>query len=220
MDGVLSLGEEITLLSLDDETGRPIGRAGMAPDRALAGALLMELALAGRLDTDRDRLILVDAAPTGDAVLDAALARLAAPGAPTDARGAIPLLARDAAAARAVILERLVARGVLQRVDERLLWILPDRRYPKAPGRAEVTGARARLRALLLKGEIPDPHDALLLGLARAAGLLPLIFSAAELSGVQPWLEVVTRIESLNRSLAVAVADIRGVGMGTAQREA
>jgi golgi phosphoprotein 3 len=220
MDGVLSLGEEITLLSLDDETGRPVGRAGMAPDRALAGALLMELALAGRLDTDRDRLILVDAAPTGDAALDAALARLAAPGAPSDARGAIPLLARDAAAARAVILDRLVARGVLQRVDERLLWILPDRRYPKAPGRAEVTEARARLRALLLEGEIPDPHDALLLGLARAAGLLPLIFSAAELSGVQPWLEVITRIESLNRSLAVAVADIRGVGMGTAQREA
>lgn len=220
MHGALSLAEEITLLSLDDETGRSVGRAGMAPDRALAGALLMQLALAGRLDTDRDRLILVDAAPTSDAALDAALARLAAPGAPTDARGAIPLLARDAAAARAVILDRLVARGVLKRVDERLLWILPDRRYPKAPGRAEVTEARARLRALLLEGEIPDPHDALLLGLARAAGLLPLIFSAAELSGVQPWLEVVTRIESLNRSLAVAVADIRGVGMGTAQREA
>ncbi len=220
MEGVLSLAEEITLLSLDDEAGRPVGRAGMAPDRALAGALLMQLALAGRVDTDRDRLILVDAAPTGDEALDSALARLSAPGAPADARGAIPLLARDAAAARAVILNRLVVRGILKRVDERLLWILPDRRYPKAPGRAEVTEARGRLRALLMREEIPDPHDALLLGLARAAGLLPLIFSATELARVQPWLEVVTRIESLNRSLAVAVADIRGVGIGTAQREA
>lgn len=220
MEAALSLAEEITLLSLDDETGRPVGRAGMAPDRALAGALLMQLALAGRVDTDRDRLILVDATQTDDEALDGALARLAAPGAPTDARGAIPLLARDAATARAVILDRLVVRGILKRVDERLLWILPDRRYPKAPGRAEVTEARARLRALLMREEIPDPHDALLLGLARAAGLLPLIFSAAELARVQPWLEVVTRIESLNRSLAVAVADIRGAGIGTAQREA
>lgn len=178
MAGALTLAEEITLLSLDDETGRPVGRAGMAPDRALAGALLMELALAGRVDTDRDRLILVDGAPMGDALRDGVLARLAAPGAPSDARGAIPLLAWDAAAMRGAILDALVARDILRRVDDRVLWILPDRRYPKAEGRAEVTETRARLRALLLQGDIPDPHDALRLGLARAAGLLPLIFSA------------------------------------------
>jgi hypothetical protein len=216
----LTLAEEIVLLALDDETGRPVGRSGMAPDRALAGALLMELALAGRVDTDRDHLMVVDSTPTGDAPLDAALARLTAPGAPADARGAIPLLARDAPAARAVILDRLVARNILRRVEDRLLWILPDRRYPKPAGRAEATEARARLRALLLEEDIPSPHDALLLGLVRAAGLLPLILSAEELSRVQAWLAVVTRIESLNRSLAVAVADVRGVGLGTASREA
>ena len=217
-ESALTLAEEIVLLALDDETGRPVGRGGMAPDRALAGALLMQLALAGRVDTDRNRLILVDATPLGDAALDAALARLAAPGAPADARGAIPLLARDAPAARAAILDRLVARGILRRVEDRGLWILPDRRHPKAPGRPEVTEARARLRTLLLEGEIPAPHDALLLGLARAAGLLPLIFTEAELEAVQAWLGVVTRIESLNRSLAEAVADVRGVGLGTSQR--
>ncbi|MDO9502108.1 GPP34 family phosphoprotein [Falsiroseomonas sp.] len=214
----LTLAEEIVLLALDDETGRPVGRGGMAPDRALAGALLMQLALAGRVDTDRDRLFVVDTSPLGDAALDTALARLAVPGAPQDARGAIPLLARDAPSARAAILDRLVARGILRRVEDRVLWILPDRRHPKAPGRPEVTEARARLRTLLLEGEIPTPHDALLLGLARAAGLLPLIFSAEELDSVQPWLGVVTRIESLNRSLAVAVADLRGAGLGTSQR--
>ncbi|MGK7870148.1 GOLPH3/VPS74 family protein [Falsiroseomonas sp. E2-1-a20] len=216
----LTLAEEIVLLALDDETGRPVGRSGMAPDRALAGALLMQLALAGRVDTDRDHLMVVDATPTGDPPLDAALARLAAPGAPADARGAIPLLARDAPAARAVILDRLVARGILRRVEDRLLWILPDRRYPKPADRPEATEARARLRTLLLEEDIPSPHDALLLGLVRAAGLLPLILSGEELARVQAWLAVVTRIESLNRSLAVAVADIRGIGLGTASREA
>lgn len=216
MAGALTLAEEIVLLSLDDETGRPVGRAGMAPDLALAGALLMELALAGKVDTDRDRLFVVETTPTGDALRDGILARLAAPGTPADARGVLPLLARDIAAARAAILDALVGRGILRRVDDRLLWILPDRRYPKAAGREEVTEARARLRALLLDEAIPSPHDALLLGLARAAGLLPLIFSADELARVQGWLALVTRIESLNRSLAVAVADIRGGGMAAA----
>jgi hypothetical protein len=205
----LSLAEEAVLLSLDDATGRPVGRVGMAPDLALAGAVLMDLALAGRVDTDRDRLWIADPTPTGDPVADSALARLAAPDAPADARGAILVLARDAPAARDTLLARLVAAGILKRVEDRLLWVFPDRRYPKAPGRDEAEGARARLRSLLLAEEIPAPRDALLLGLARAAGLLPLIFTAEELERVQGWLAVVTRIESLNRSLGAAVAELR-----------
>ena len=209
MSAPLSLAEEIVLLSLDDETGRPVGRGGMAPDLALAGALLMDLALAGRLDTDRDRVMVVNAAPTGDAVPDAALAALATAGAPADARGLIHLLSREAAPWRNALLDRLVALGVLRRVEGCVLWVLPDLRFPKAPGRAEAGDARARLRALLLREELPEPRDALLLGLARAAGLLPLILPAEESARVQAWLDLVTRIESLNRSLGAAVADVR-----------
>lgn len=209
MTSALSLAEEAVLLSLDDATGRPVGRAGMAPDLALAGALLMDLALAGRVDTDRDRIWVADPSPTGDPAADAMLARLAAPGAPGDARGAILLLARDAGPAREAILDRLVARGILKRVEDRVLWVFPDRRYPKAEGHAEAADARARLRALLLAEEIPAPRDALLLGLARAAGLLPLLFTEPELARIQAWLALVTRIESLNRSLGAAVAELR-----------
>ncbi len=207
-----TLPEEILLLTLDDRTGRPVGRSGMAPDLALAGAVLMELALAGRLDTDRDRLLPVSDAPTGDAVLDAALARLAE--GPADARGAILLLARAATAMREALLERLVAAGRLRREEGRVLLLFRDRRFPKPDG-AAAQEARARLRATLLAEEIPEPRDALLLGLARAAGLLPLILPAEELEQVQPWLSLVSRIESLNRSLSAAVADVlasRGAG--------
>lgn len=214
MSAPLSLAEEIVLLSLDDETGRPIGRGGMTPDLALAGAMLMDLALAGRVDTDRDRIELVDRTPTGDSVADAALVHIAAPEAPDDARGLIHLLSLQVAAPRAQVLDRLVARGILRREEGKILWVFADRRYPKAGDRAEAAGVRARLRATLLQEEIPEPRDALLLGLARAAGLLPLVFSAEELQRVQPWLELVTRIESLNRSLGAAVAYVRAARMG------
>jgi hypothetical protein len=205
----LSLAEEIVLLSLDDDTGRPVGRLGMAPDLALAGALVMDLALAGRVDTDRDRLWLADNTPTWDPVADAALAVLDGLGAPGDARGAIMLLAREAPDLRGALLDRMVAAGMLRRVEDRVLWVFSEQRHPKAAGRAQAESARARLRAMLLAEEIPEPRDALLLGLARAAGLLPLLFSADELRRVQDWLELVTRIESLNRSLGTAVADVR-----------
>ena len=167
----LSLAEEVILLSLDDETGRPMGRAGMAPNLALAGALLMDLALARRIDTDRNRLWVVDDAPTWDATLDAALGVLAAPDAPRDARGAIILLARDAAEARAALIDRMLEAGLLSRIEDKVLWVFRDRRHPKAPGHDGAASARTRLRTLLLDEEdqIPEPRDALLLGLARAA---------------------------------------------------
>ncbi|MGG5810440.1 GOLPH3/VPS74 family protein [Falsiroseomonas sp. CW058] len=214
MTAAPSLAEEIVLLSLDDETGRPVGRGGMAPDLALAGALLMDLALAGRIDTDRDRVVVAGTDPTGDGAADSVLALIAAPGAPGDARGLIHLLARDAPRLRDALLDRLVARGVLARVEGRVLWVFADRRHPKAEGRAEAADARARLRAMLLEEDLPEPRDALLLGLARAAGLLPLIFAAEELRRVQDWLDLVTRIESLNRSLGAAVADVRAARIG------
>jgi len=203
-----TLSEEVVLLSLDDETGRPVGRLGMAPDLALAGALLMDLALAGRIDTDRDRLWVADDAPTWDPVLDAVLDQLLAPEVPNDARGAIMILARDISEARSALLDRLIEAGMLRRIESNALWLFRDTRHPKADG-AAAEDARARLRSLLLQEELPEPRDALLLGLARAAGLLPVIFSEAELARVQDWLELVTRIESLNRSLGAAVAAVR-----------
>lgn len=205
----LSLAEEIVLLALDDETGRAVGRLGMAPDLALAGALLMDLALARRIDTDRDRLWVMDDAPTWDPVLDAALGELASPGAPRDARAAIILLARDATEIRAALIDRLIAAGLLRRLESNVLWLFSAKRHPKPEGSDAAAAARERIRGAVLAEEIPEPRDALLLGLARAAGLVPLIFSKDELARCQKWLGLVTRIESLNRSLGSAVAAVR-----------
>jgi hypothetical protein len=209
MTAPLSLAEEIVLLSLDDETGRPVGRGGMAPDLALAGALLMDLALAGRIDTDRDKVVVLGADPTWDEAADLILAEINAPAAPADARGLIHVLSRAVARPREVLLERLIAKGILRRVEGKVLWVFADRRHPKADGGTAAAETRARLRAMLLEEALPDPREALLLGLVRAAGLLPLIFAPEELKRVQDWLDLVTRIESLNRSLGTAVADVR-----------
>jgi hypothetical protein len=204
----LGMAEEITLLLLDDETGKPIGLPGPAGDLALAGALVMELALAGRVDSDLDRLHLASATPTGDTLLDGVLARIATVQEDRTSRAWIQDLAKGAAPIRASILERLVAAGVLRRVEDRFLWVFPERRYPKAAGRAESAEVRARLRAVLLDGGIPDARDALLIGLCRAAGLVPLLLDAAEAEAAAPRIEQIARLEELSRSLGAAVRDV------------
>ncbi|NKC30645.1 GOLPH3/VPS74 family protein [Falsiroseomonas selenitidurans] len=204
----LTMPEEILLLLLDDETGKPVGLPGPAGDLALAGAILMELALAGRIDTDLDHLVVVQQRPTGDGLLDGVLARLAASPAPRTSRAWIQDLAKTGPQMRAAVLERLVAGGVLRRIEDRFLWVFPERRYPKATGRAETAEVRRRLRAVLLEDEIPDPRDALLIGLARATGLVPLVLDEAEAAQAAPRVEQVAGLEELSRSLSAATRDV------------
>lgn len=203
---MIGLKEEIVLLTLDDGSGEVLGRQGLSAALALAGAVLMELSLLGRVDTDRERLLLPSAAPTADAVLDEALRALSLDP-PANTGFALAALARGDAERRAALLEKLVAEGLLRREKGGFLRLFSTR-YPKAAGREEVAAVRERLRALVLGSEIPEPRDALLLGLARATGLLPLLFSAEELAASQGRLELLVQVEALNRSLAQAVADV------------
>jgi hypothetical protein len=201
----LSLPEEILLLTLDDATGRPIGRRGLAASLAVAGAAMMELALAGRLDTDRDRLELLSRDPLGDPVLDRALAEIATA---QDSRGALMLLAREEAGLRPLVMQRLLAAGLLREEKGRMLLVFPARRYVKSAARPEPGEVRARLQWVVEADEIPEPREALLLGLARAVALLPVLLSAELLAARQERVALVAGLEALNRSLAETVADL------------
>jgi hypothetical protein len=201
---VLSLPEEITLLTLDDATGRALGRQGMAASLALAGAVMMELALAHRVDTDRDRLEVLDTSPTGDAVLDAGLAAIAGS---EDSRAALIRLSREDSL-RPAVLDRLVAAGLLKRVEGRVLLVFPERRYVKPEDRPEPREVRARLVRAIEGDHIPEPREALLFGLARAVGLLPVLVRAETLAARQDRMDLLLRVEALNRSLAETVGSL------------
>jgi len=201
----LSLPDEIVLLTLDDESGRSIGRQGLAASLALAGAVMMELALAGRLDTDRNRLEILDVTSTGDGVLDAALALITGA---QDSRGALILLAREEAGLRPAVLATLVERGLLKRVEGRVLLVFPERRYPKPEDRPEPREVRARLIRSVATDDIPEPREALLLGLARATALLPVLLPPELLAARQERIALLSRLEALNRSLADTVGDL------------
>lgn len=203
----LTMPEEILLLMLDDESGRLQERAAPSGDYAIAGAILAELALAGRIDTDPNRLYIVNPQPTGDALQDRVLAQIAAAKESGDSRHWIETLAADADEYRDILFERLVAKGILRRVEGRFLWVFPERRYPVIDDKEE-REVKARIMGVLFNDEIPDPRDSLLIGLARAAGLFSLILSPQELDRVAPRIDAVADLEELNRSLSEAIRDI------------
>jgi Golgi phosphoprotein 3 len=203
----LSMPEELLLLMLDDETGRLQERAAPSGDYAIAGAVLAELALAGRIDTDTSRLWVTDPTPTGDALQDRALAQVAEAKEARDSRHWIETLGADAEEYRDLLFTRLVAKGVLRRVEGRFLWVFPERRYPAVSGKEE-REVKARLLGVLFNNEIPEPRDALLIGLCRAAGLFSLILTQHQLDQLQTRIDQVADLEELNRSLSDAIREI------------
>ncbi|WP_043831278.1 GOLPH3/VPS74 family protein [Muricoccus aerilatus] len=207
----LTMPEELLLLMLDDRTGRLNEAAGPASGYAIAGAILAELALRNRIDTDPQRLFVADATPTGDNLLDPVLARIAADpapeGEPHDSRWWIETLGQEADRFRDAIFARLVAHGILRTEEGRFLWIFPERRYPMISDKEE-REVKARLMGVIFEDDIPEPRDSLLIGLVRAAGLLPLILAPDTLEAAEPRIAQVANLEELSRSLGNAVRDI------------
>ncbi|MEJ3656000.1 GPP34 family phosphoprotein [Actinomycetes bacterium KLBMP 9759] len=160
-----SVAEDLVLLLFDPATGRPIVD-GTSLDRAIGGALLLDLSLSGRVTADAEgakaRLTVVDPSPTGSDVLDAALGTLE--GGPVRAQRAVERLASRT---RVPVLERLVERGVLERRSERRLGLFPTTAWP-AIDPAPRAALRGRLCDVLLKGGRPDEHLACLVSLLHA----------------------------------------------------
>ncbi len=137
---MLTFTEQILLL-LGDEEGAFLPMRQHAFECALAGAVLMDLAFAYRIDTDPETLVVVTADPTGHPMLDTVLARIASRMDTMDTQSWIRVLStEDAATIRERALASLVERGILERREERFLWAFGSVRYPMLDDAARLTG--------------------------------------------------------------------------------
>ena len=156
------LAEDLLLLLTDDDTGRLV--AGSTADLALGGAQLVELAMLHRVDIDeKQRLVVLDASPTGDAVLDHALevAQRRAGRKPASVVGELGKKVRER------LYERLTAAGILRAEHGKVLGIFPTTRWPTVSADHEAA-VRRGLAGALVHGLTPEPRDAALVALLHA----------------------------------------------------
>jgi len=194
-----SLPEAVALLlrSQDRAGGhvpRPLG------DLAMVSAALMELSLAGRIDTDRDLLTVMDPRPVGEAALDGMLAVLT--GAPQPSVAALSDLLPRARGLHAAAEARLVAAGALPDPLATILW---DLQRPAAPLPRAGAELAARVAGLLFSDDIPTPRDALLVGLVQGSGLMRLLLRPDQAAARAARIEWVAGLEALSRSLSQAM---------------
>ena len=204
---MLRFAEELMLLILDDENGR----FARVPDRlmryALAGGVLMDLALENRIDTDLKNLILVDSTPVGDSLLDPTLADIAQMNETKDARFWVERAALRADTIREEALNRLVEQGILNREEDRFMWVFQARRYPIIDNTAE-REVKLRIMEVLFSDQIPDPRDVVIIGLAHACDIFKEILSPRELARVADRIDQVRKLDLIGQAMSQAITDI------------
>ena len=197
------------LITLDDESGKLLDSIKpFAFDIAVAASLIMELSLKGRLDTDTQKLFVVSSAPTGNAILDQALTEIAAEKDSLSTSDWLSRIARNGDGLSERIIESLVSKGVLQLVEKRLLWVLKTRAYPPTSG-IEEREVRSRVMHLLNSDDIPNPSDALLIGLLNATGIMSRLLAPSELARLQSRIDQISNFEEMNRSLSAWIREAR-----------
>jgi hypothetical protein len=215
------IAEDFLLLVTDDATGKPIVGSTQL-EHALAGGVLLELAMSGRVDVEKgkgvrrgDRVVVADASRTGDSVLDDALSRIAEkPGRkPESVVGALRK------GLRVRLYERLGDQGILRMEQGRVLGLFPSTRWPVVDS-AHERQLRQALHEVLVVGVEPQPRIGAIVSLLSAIKAVPKVVGLRENRRVVQarakaiaegaWAATAVRkaVEAVNAATAAAVAAV------------
>ena len=204
----IRLTEELVLLMLNEQTGYLEMVPGWDFSCVMAGAVIADLALEHRIDTDLEALHLMDPTPTGDRLLDPTLKEISET---DEALETQYWIERNTARREEIVtltLQRLVDKQILD-YETGGFWTLSrvvsrSGTYPTADGtmRAE---AKARVLGVILNDVIPDPRDVILVGLMHTCDGFKLLLSEEDYEEKLERIEDVSRMDLVGRSVSSAV---------------
>lgn len=204
---MLTFAEEFILLSLDEKSGDFRTTHFMSLEYGIVGAILMELQILNRLDSDPDRLWVVDASPTGQEEFDRVISMIRSHDREESPQWWIKEIGRQCGDFKDSLITRLVDRGILKVQDKRVLWVFPTRKYPLIDNR-EVMEVRARIRALVMSDDIPEPRDIILIALMRACELEDAVFTGEERKEYRARIDHLSRMDLVGQSLLAALQEL------------
>ena len=197
-----TLAEDLVLLTMDVDGESSLVQQG-ALECAFAGAVLMDLAFANRIDTDLHTLVAIDRTPTDNPALDRVLAEIVARPEAADTRTWIAELTNEADAIREEALAALAQRGILARQDG----LLRTRRHALVEDEAKRRTVR-QVADVLDSDDIPDPRDIALIALLDACDLFVEVLPDFDVERHRPRIEQLHRLDLIGRDVAGAIADV------------
>ena len=204
----LTLTQELILMLLNEETGYFHQVPGWHLNCAVVGAVLAELSLRSRIDTDMESLLLVDESETGNPALDPILKEIAAESVQRNAQYWIERLAPRAEAIIDSVLDRLVDLKILEYHDGEFWTLGPTAWHGKTSGKSEEGTAgqfiKTRISRVIFTDEIPDPRDVIIICLVNTCDVFRFIFQLDD--EAEERIEFICKMDLIGRSLAAAVS--------------
>ena len=200
---MLVLTEKLLLLSIEDDSGEVIPFVSEALRFGLAGAILAELSLLGKVTVQDKELILNEDSLTGEELLDEAVALISDEEVPQKVTYWIRVLSTKKLKKK--VIARLVAKNVIALEEKHFTWVLPSAEGA-SPGGSAKYGLKLHLRGVILAGEESQPTDLILLSLLKACRMLDLVFTRDELKAARKKVDERVRTEVFGKAVTKAIA--------------
>ncbi len=205
---LLGLPAELILMLLNEESGYFHQVPGWDLNCAIVGAVLGELSLQSRIDTDMNSLFLLDDTETGNPILDPILKEIASESSQRNAQYWIERLAHHAESIIDSTLDRLVRLNVLEYHDGEFWTVAPNvEQTVLFDDSQEGTGlqfVKTRIRHEIFNNEIPDPRDVIIICLVNTCDVFRFMFNLDE--EAEQRIEFICNMDLIGRSIAAAVS--------------
>ena len=203
----LSLPEELILLLLNEENGYFHQVPGWDLNCAVVGAVLAELSLLSRIDTDMESLFLVDQTETGNPTLDPILQEIASEPVQRNTQYWIERLAPRAESVIDLTLDRLVDLKILDHHDgdfytlARTGW--QTELYSNSIEDTAGEFIKLRIMRYIFTDAIPNPRDIIIICLVNTCDVFRFIFQLDD--EAEERIKSICQMDLIGRSIAEAV---------------
>jgi len=212
---MLSMLEEVVLLTIDDRNGKLRATREFGTAYALVGALFFDLVLAGRIDTDTEEIYVIDQPKQppqsdGNLSLDRVLAHMTQHPELKTVRDWIEEIYIERGDLEGETLQSLIDRGILRHENSKLLWIINVERFPLVSNEPQ-QHVNLRLAHAILSDEIPPTRDIMLVSIANACGLLGYVLSDSVLETRKTRIQWLSQMETISRKVTEAILELEQV---------
>jgi len=210
----LDLLEEYLLIALDDSKGQFVIDSTHL-HYGFAGAVLLELALREKVSISGEYVRVNDSSAVTEVALNKALEYIEEKAKSTRVKDVINGLAKQANDLKQDVLQRLINKGILKKEEHKILWLIPNNKYPASDMTPE-NKVRERIKAVMLYGAKSEPRDIMLLSLIDVSDLTREAFRDKEdYKKVKEKIKEVTQDVKISGAINKSIREIQAAIMIT-----
>lgn len=202
----LNLIDQLTLLALDDEKGTFLADS-TAYAYAIAGAVIMELALDKRIDLSSDKVVVKDKTKTGDKIIDTYFETIIESTKERKIKSWVERFGNKSDKIKRDTIEKLIENRILEKKEDKILWIFSYNKYPAQNSRPE-NQLRQRLYDIIVNSHRPELKEIMLLNLIQSCSLGKEVFGKEQTKTFKNKLKSINEYDHLGDAVSKSVKEV------------